>query len=65
MEDQNETDASGFATYKQAMEFLSLSRQSVYRMTIDGRLMPVRFGRSVRFRWSDLRGLGKDDTDSE
>ena len=45
---------SGLATARQAQSFLSLSRTTLWRLERAGALTPVRVGRALRFRWSDL-----------
>ena len=47
----------GLATCSEAQAFLSLSRASLWRLERKGILTPVRIGRTVRWRWSDLHAL--------
>ena len=47
----------GLATTAQAVAFLSLSRTTLWRLERSGVLQPVRLGRTVRYRWSDLQRL--------
>lgn len=44
----------GLATATQAASYLSLSRSTLWRLERQGTLTPVRIGRSLRFKWSDL-----------
>ncbi|MDD4887648.1 MAG: helix-turn-helix domain-containing protein [Thiomonas sp.] len=52
-----EAKALGLATCAEAQAFLRLSRTSLWRLERAGVLTPLRIGRSLRFRWSDLRRL--------
>ncbi|MCE1162417.1 MAG: helix-turn-helix domain-containing protein [Thiomonas sp.] len=47
----------GLATAAQAASYLSLSRTTLWRLERQGSLQPIRIGRALRFRWSDLQGL--------
>lgn len=47
----------GLATCTEARAYLRLSRTSLWRLERSGILAPMRIGRSLRFRWSDLRRL--------
>jgi len=47
----------GLATPAQAQRFLALSRTTIWRLERQGVLQPVRIGRSLRFRWCDLRKI--------
>ena len=47
----------GLATAAQAAAFLSLSRTTLWRLQRQGILTPVKIGRALRFRWSDLQRL--------
>lgn len=48
---------AGLATVKQALDFLLVSRSTLYRLERSGALRAVRLGRSVRYRWADLQAL--------
>ena len=47
----------GLATCASAQAYLSLSRTSLWRLEQAGVLCPIRIGRTVRWRWADLRRL--------
>jgi len=49
----------GLATAHQAAAFLSISRTTLWRLTRQGTLQPVKIGRSLRYRWHDLRELAQ------
>jgi excisionase family DNA binding protein len=44
----------GFASTEEAAQYLSLTRQSVSLMCLDGRIPARRFGRALRIPWSWL-----------
>ena len=43
-----------YLTSKQAQEFLKIGHSTLHRFINDGRLQPVRFGRKLLFKKSDL-----------
>ncbi|MGE0071568.1 MAG: helix-turn-helix domain-containing protein [Thiomonas sp.] len=45
----------GLATASQAAAYLAVSRTTLWRLGRQGVLHPVRLGRTVRYRWADLR----------
>lgn len=47
----------GLATCASAQAYLSISRSTLWRLERTGSLVPVRLGRTVRYRWSDLHRL--------
>ncbi len=47
----------GLATPAQACEFLSVSRQYLWLRAREGRLQPIKFGRLVRYKWSDIEAI--------
>ena len=47
----------GLATAGQAQQYLSLSRTSLWRLERRGALIPVRLGRTLRYRWADIQRL--------
>ncbi|WP_079415995.1 helix-turn-helix domain-containing protein [Thiomonas intermedia] len=51
------SQAAGLATAAEAVAYLRLSRTTLHHLTRRGALTPVRIGRALRFRWSDLRRL--------
>jgi len=53
---------NGLATAAQAQSFLSLSRTTIWRLERLGVLQPVRIGRALRFRWSDLYAIAQRGT---
>lgn len=58
MQPTNSVEAkSGLATANEAVAFLSLSRSTLWRLERQGIIKPVRIGRALRFRWSDLMHL--------
>jgi excisionase family DNA binding protein len=59
MQQNNSFESAGLATARQAQSFLSLSRTTIWRLTRQGVLNPVRVGRALRFRWSDLLQLAE------
>jgi excisionase family DNA binding protein len=59
MQQNNFFESAGLATAAQAAAFLSISRSTLWRLTRQGVLQPIRIGRSLRFRWSDLLQLAE------
>ena len=55
----------GLATAAQAASFLSLSRTTIWRLERQGLLAPVRIGRTLRFRWRDLRAVAGMEGDAK
>jgi excisionase family DNA binding protein len=49
----------GLATCASAQAYLDISRSTLWRLSRQGVLTPVRIGRAVRYRWSDLHALAK------
>lgn len=49
----------GLATCAEAQEYLRLSRTTIHKLAAAGGLPPVRIGRALRFRWSDLQRLAE------
>ena len=49
--------SGGLARIAEAQAFLGLSRSKIYGLLCDGSLSAVRFGKSKRIRWSDLRAV--------
>lgn len=49
----------GLTTAAEAASFLKLSRTTLWRLERAGALQPVRVGRALRFRWSDLHHLAR------
>lgn len=47
----------GLASCAEAQAYLKLSRTTFHNLERRGALTPVRIGRSLRFRWVDLRRL--------
>ena len=47
----------GLATAKEAGRFLAVSRTTLWRLAASGTLAPVRIGRALRFRWTDLHAM--------
>lgn len=50
-------DARGLATTAQAAAFLSVSRTTLWRLSREGVISPVKIGRATRFRWADLHRI--------
>lgn len=47
----------GLATPAQACAFLAVSRQYLWLRARAGQIQPVKFGRLVRYKWSDLEAV--------
>jgi excisionase family DNA binding protein len=50
-------------TSSQVAERLAISRATLYRLTGEGKLVPVRIGRAVRFRPEDVDKLIEESLD--
>ena len=48
---------NGLATQADACAFLQVSRQYLWLQARAGRIKPVRFGRLVRYHWSDIEAV--------
>jgi len=47
----------GLATQAEACRFLKVSRQYLWLQAKKGRINPVRFGRIVRYSWSEIEKI--------
>ena len=54
MNEQNRSSAAGLMTLEEAVEYLKISRASVYSLMKNGELAYVQIGGRRRFRASDL-----------
>ncbi|MEL5849892.1 MAG: helix-turn-helix domain-containing protein [Candidatus Igneacidithiobacillus chanchocoensis] len=50
----------GLATQADACRFLKVSRQYIWLQTKKGRINPVRFGRIVRYSWSEIEKIAAE-----
>ncbi|MGE0107961.1 MAG: helix-turn-helix transcriptional regulator [Thiomonas sp.] len=57
MQTLHHNDRDGLATVSQVTDFLQISRSTLWRLEQQGAICGVRIGRSLRFRWEDLRAL--------
>jgi excisionase family DNA binding protein len=58
----NQIEHSGFATPREAAEFLRLSKAMIHKLIGEGEMPACRYGRAVRIPWTWLRaqaGTGK------
>lgn len=55
--------SSPLLTINEVAERLAVSRTLVYRIIGEGKLVPVRFGRAVRFRPEDVTKLIEESMD--